>query len=202
MAAAPSNGDDEAMRTHVGLLSGVNVGKHNQLAMSDLRDIAERLGYGDVATYIRSGNVVFSSPGRGATELALELEAAIGESADVRTRVVVLSRDELATAVAANPYPQEADPKRLHVVFHRDPIGPDAVADVAAAQERASAKGSQDKATARGSCLYLRTPDGLGRSVLAAELGRRRGGGAQEAVHTMRNWATVTRLLELLDADA
>lgn len=202
MAAAPSNGDDEAMRTHVGLLSGVNVGKHNQLAMSDLRDIAERLGYGDVATYIRSGNVVFGSPGRGALELALELEAAIEESTDVRTRVVVLSRDELAAVVSSNPYPQETDPKRLHAVFHRDPIGPDEVAAVRAAEERASAKGSRDEATARGACLYLRTPDGLGRSVLAAELGRRCGSGAQQPVQTMRNWATVTRLLEMLDAPA
>jgi uncharacterized protein (DUF1697 family) len=47
--------------------------------------------------------------------------------------------------------------------------------------------------------VYLRTPDGLGRSELAAQLAKAdpattdRGG-------TARNWATVTRLLAMLDA--
>lgn len=190
------------MRTHVGLLSGVNLGKHNTLAMSDLRAIVAGLGFGDVATYIRSGNVVFSCPGRASVGLAVELEEAIARSSEVRTRVVVLSRAELAAVVSSNPYPQEVDPKRLHVVFHREPIKPDAIAAVEAAGERASAKGSRDEATVWRNCLFLRTPDGMGRSVLAAELTRSRGAATEDAVHTMRNWATVTRLLELLDTDS
>jgi uncharacterized protein (DUF1697 family) len=42
--------------------------------------------------------------------------------------------------------------------------------------------------------LFLRTPDGLGRSELAVQLAR-----SGQAVGTARNWATVTRLLAMLD---
>ena len=42
----------------VALLRGINVGGRGKLPMADLRAIAEGLGYGDVATYIQSGNLV------------------------------------------------------------------------------------------------------------------------------------------------
>ncbi len=44
-----------------------------------------------------------------------------------------------------------------------------------------------------GQTLYLLTPGGLGRSDLAARLGR----GAD--IGTARNWTTLTNLLALLD---
>lgn len=44
--------------------------------------------------------------------------------------------------------------------------------------------------------LYLHLPDGMGRSRLAAELARRRG----DVEITIRNWRTVTKLLELAAA--
>ncbi|MFE0748398.1 hypothetical protein [Gordonia sp. NPDC058843] len=49
-----------------------------------------------------------------------------------------------------------------------------------------------------GRRVYLHTPNGLGRSVLAAELNRRPVPTTPESVSTMRNWATVTKVLDLL----
>ena len=43
------------------LLRGVNVGKHRQLPMAELRQLLERLGLSDVATHLRSGNVVYTT---------------------------------------------------------------------------------------------------------------------------------------------
>ncbi|WP_188805889.1 DUF1697 domain-containing protein [Citricoccus zhacaiensis] len=187
------------MRTHVGLMRGINVGGHNRLAMSDLREIVTGLGFSDVVTYIQSGNVVFSCIETDCTQLSTQLEQAITDRSSVRTGVVVLSRPQLRSVVADNPYPQETNPKCLHVVFHRDQISRATAETVTAAVQRARGKGSRDDATVIGSSLYLRTPDGLGRSVLAAELSRPPAATATEVVNTMRNWATVTRLMALLD---
>jgi uncharacterized protein (DUF1697 family) len=44
----------------------------------------------------------------------------------------------------------------------------------------------------------MRTPDGLGRSELAAQLAR----SVTKTEGTARNWATVIRLLEMLDPAA
>ncbi len=46
-----------------------------------------------------------------------------------------------------------------------------------------------------GKELYLFLPGGVGRSKLAGDLAKDKG-----AVGTMRNWRTVTKLLEMADA--
>lgn len=178
------------------LLRGVNVGGRNKVAMSDLRDITGSLGHADVATYIQSGNVVFTSRQTDTARLADALEEAIAGRLGLRPAVVVLSRDQLAGVIAANPYPPDTDPRRLHAVFRRADMTPAQVAVVAEAQQRAAAKGSRDDATVVGATLYLSTPDGLGRSELAAQLART---DRKTPPGTARNWATVTRLLAMLD---
>jgi uncharacterized protein (DUF1697 family) len=187
------------VRTHAALLRGVNVGGRNRVAMADLRDVVAGLGHRDVATYIQSGNVVLTSDRTGTDALATEIEDALAERTGVRAGVVVVPRDELAAVVAANPYPDEDDPKHLHVVFHRGGATRDAADVVAAAVERARAKGSPDEATVAAGTLYLHTPAGLGRSELAAQLARPGVADAAGATATIRNWATVTRLLAMLD---
>jgi uncharacterized protein (DUF1697 family) len=183
--------------THVALLRGINVGGRNRVAMAELRAVVTSLSHTDVVTYIQSGNVVFSCPETDTTAIASALEQAIAESLDVRPTVVALSRDELSQVVADNPYPDETNPKYLHAAFTRKQIGPDQLAAIATAQRRATDKGSRDEATAIGHTLYLHTPDGLGRSELAAQLARASGPLAATGSATVRNWATVTKLLAM-----
>ncbi|MGH3696030.1 MAG: DUF1697 domain-containing protein [Pseudonocardiaceae bacterium] len=185
------------MPTHVALLRGINLGARNRIAMAELRAVVASLAHTDVATYIQSGNVVFTSTQTDTTAIATALERAIAQSLDVRPAVVVLSRDELAQVVADNPYPGETNPQCLHAAFTRGRIGADESAAIATAQQRATDKGSRDTAMVVGHTLYLHTPDGFGRSELAAQLVRAWGPLAATGSATMRNWATVTKLLSL-----
>ncbi len=182
------------MPTHVALLRGINVGGRNKVTMADLRQVVTSLGCTDVATYIQSGNVVFTSPKADTAELAAALEHAIAENIGVRPRVLVLSRAELAQVIADNPFPDESDPKCLHAVISIVGFGPDEVRSVANSLQRARQRGSREEAHVVGRTLYLRTPDGLARSELAAHLAR------PGAKSTARNWATVSKLMALLDA--
>jgi uncharacterized protein (DUF1697 family) len=187
------------VRTHLALLRGVNVGGRNKLPMADLREAVTALGHEDVATYIQSGNVVFTAA-EGARDadpvaVATDLERAVADRSGIHPGVVVLTRDGLAAVVEGNPYPDETDPTHLHVAFAGEPLDATARDDVTAAVQRARDKGSRDEATVAGSVVYLRTPGGLGRSELAAQLARR----PATSTVTTRNWATVTRLLTMLD---
>jgi uncharacterized protein (DUF1697 family) len=182
------------MPTHVALLRGINVGGRNRVAMAALREVVEGLGHTEVATYIQSGNVVFTSEEADRGTLAGALERAIGDRLGVRPRVVVLSREDLARVVAANPFPDEPNPKLVHAVFRNGPLSPEELAAVAAAQERARELGSRDEARVVGTTLYLHTPDGFGRSELAAQLTR---AGPVGTAATARNWATVRKLLDM-----
>ena len=113
----------------------------------------------------------------------------------MRPAVVVISAPELAAVIAANPFPDETNPKCLHAIFRRDELDAEGSRAVAAAALKFRAAGGRDDAVARGRVVYLRTPDGLGRSELAAALSRPAAAGG-----TARNWATVARLMAMLDA--
>jgi uncharacterized protein (DUF1697 family) len=200
MSSCPAKHDD-LMRTHVALLRGINVSGRNKISMADLRQVVESLGAGDVATYIQSGNVVFTTTNLDANgmNLAEDIENAIADRLDLRPPVVVLSRHELTAVVRDNPFDEEGDHTLLHAVFLRDDRGPSGVASVGAAIERARSKGSRDDARILGRTLYLWTPDGFAHSILGSELGR--GGQFRSPMRegTARNWKTVNTLLSLLE---
>ncbi|MGH3927773.1 MAG: DUF1697 domain-containing protein, partial [Pseudonocardiaceae bacterium] len=182
-----SAGQNPNVPTHVALLRGINVGGRNRVAMADLRAVGTSLAHTDVSTYIQSGNVVFTSTQADTAAIAAAIERGITESLSVRPTVVVLSRDELSQLVADNPYPDETNPKCLHAEFTNAQIGPDELAAIATAQQRATGKGSRDEVTVVGRTLFLRTPDGLGRSELAAQLARASGPLAASGSATVRN---------------
>jgi uncharacterized protein (DUF1697 family) len=182
--------------THVALLRGINVGGRNRVPMPELRALLTELGHTDVATYIQSGNAVFTSDEADTAKLADELEQAIAAQLGVTCGVVVITRDDLQQVIDDNPFPAEDNPKALHAVFRRAELTEAERAKVAEAAERAKAKGCQDEALIVGRTMFLHTPDGLGRSELSAQLART----AASKTGTARNWATVHKLRAMLDA--
>jgi uncharacterized protein (DUF1697 family) len=186
------------MATHVALLRGINVGGHNQVAMEDLRKVVASLGHTDIATYIQSGNVVFrAAQPAGSAALAEALEKAIPAALGVSPRVVVLSRGELEQVVRDNPYSGEPDPKKVHAVVLSAAPGPAVTDAVATAVREFAQRGSSDTAQVIGRTIFLHTPDGFGRSDLAALITRPRAPGSPELTTTARNWATVLKLLAM-----
>jgi len=186
------------MPTHVALLRGVNVGGGNKLPMAELRKLMTSLGYADVATYIQSGNLLFT-PAR-STEipvLADELRKAIAGEFGIDTPVIVVTRDELAGVIEANPYPDAPKPQYVHGVFLSAEPDQASRDKVEATVNFFSEKGSKDEASYRGRVLYLHTPDGFGTSELAKALVAKKS--SPVATGTARNWATITKLLALCD---
>ncbi|HEX6234738.1 MAG TPA: DUF1697 domain-containing protein [Jiangellaceae bacterium] len=182
------------MPTHIALLRGINLAGRNKVAMADLRAVVSGLGHADVATYIQSGNVVFTADD--SPKLAADLERAISDSLGVSPSVVVLTRFELAQVVHDNPYPDEPNPKALHAVFLTvapTPATADALGD---ALRRVEGTGSHDSAQLIGRTIYLHTPDGFGRSKLAELIVQSR---KPDLTGTARNWTTVTKLLAMCD---
>jgi uncharacterized protein (DUF1697 family) len=158
------------MGIYVGLLRGINVGGHQTVAMSELRDHLIGEGFTDVRTLLQSGNVVFSSKKKP------KIESVFGADFIVRTA------DAWREIVARNPFPHEAknDPGRLVVMTCNGT--PDASALKIVGREYAKSDGKQ---------LYVVYPDGQGRSkltnaVIERQLGLR---------CTARNWNTVMKIL-------
>src|SRR5690349_13567593 len=81
--------------------------------MAALRDALGEAGFEDVVTYVQSGNVVLSGSG----DVAKKVRAVVKECAGVDCAVVVRTPKELASIVERNPFVDEDDPKKVHVVF-------------------------------------------------------------------------------------
>ena len=180
------------MPSHVALLRGVNIGAHKRIAMADLRELVSALGYDDVATYVNSGNVVFSAPAH------LTNQAIGGIIADGLERrhgldvpVVVRSAAEIRAVIDGNPFPEvAATPKLLHVSFLADSPDPQRLAALANAER------GPDDFRVCGDVVYLQYPRGLsGATFMPQGLDRALG-----VVTTSRNWNTVVRLASLMSA--
>jgi uncharacterized protein (DUF1697 family) len=192
------------MASHIALLRGINVGGRNKVPMADLREVVTSLGHTEVSTYIQSGNVLFSTADTDAAKLAAALESAIEDRFGIWSSVVVLSRDELAGVLAANPYPDEPNPRMVHVVFLNAELPEEVLGRISAAESAVAAKGSRDTVHVAGQpqALFLHTPDGFGTSELAQNVfkiiappkDKKHGLAA-----TARNWATATKLLSLCE---
>jgi uncharacterized protein (DUF1697 family) len=182
---AGSDSSSSGGRLYVALLRGINVGGKAKVAMAGLRDTCASVGGRDVVTYIQSGNVVLRST-LTADQLRAALEAAIADQLGVTPAVMVRTAEEIAAVLASNPYP-DADEKNVHVGFL--PAAP------AAAVKKclAAIDCTPEEVTAVGRELFLHLPHGMGRAALPVQIERC----LRPTPVTVRNWRTVTKLVEL-----
>src|ERR1700744_5782915 len=105
------------MAVHVLMLRGINLGPNRRVPMADLRALLTDAGYGEVQTYVQSGNVVGESTAKPA-ELEREAAALISERFGFDVPVVVRTARQLAAVVKRNPLGDVAtEPKRYQVSF-------------------------------------------------------------------------------------
>lgn len=186
MRAAPAS---RAGTTWLALLRGINVVGKNKVPMKALASALETAGFRAVRTYIQSGNIVFRSSSGDPDALARRIERLVERNFDCAPAVVVISKAELAAAVAANPFPQaQQNHKLLHLYFLASrPKAPDV-------DSLARLDAGREAFAFKGGVFYLWTPDGFPDSVLRSRIERCLGVPA-----TARNWRTVNELLKLLD---
>ena len=180
------------MTKFVALLRAVNLGSHQQVAMSALRDFAKDLGFRDVRTILQSGNLVFEAERLSAKGLENLLESKAKTALRFATDFFVRSAKDWKILVEKNPFPDEAEraPGRLIVMFLKhspNPSGLKALRDAIRGPEVVEIVGKQ---------AYIVYPDGIGRSrltnaVIEGKLGTR---------STGRNWNTVLKIAALANS--
>jgi uncharacterized protein (DUF1697 family) len=174
--------------TFVALLRAINLGKRNRVAMADLRSLLAEQGYANVTTHLQSGNVVLEAPERRPGAVERSIEEALRQRLGLDIDVMVRTGEDLAKVTRSNPFlARGADPSTLHVSFLKSP--PPATAALAEADL------APDELVLMGKELYLRYPEGLGRSKMGAFLERTR-----PVRGTVRKWSVVTKLAELAAA--
>ena len=174
---------------YVALIRGINVGGNRIIKMTDLKACFEGQGLKDVATYIASGNVVFTAAGKPA-EIARRLEAALHTSFACRTKVVLRSQKEISAVVARAPrgFGKQPEKYRYDVIFLNAPL------TAAAALKEVPMKEGVDQAHAGAGVLYFSR---LISKATQSKLGRVVSLPIYKDM-TIRNWRTTTALAQMM----
>jgi uncharacterized protein (DUF1697 family) len=166
--------------SYVALLRGVNLVGKSTLKMTDLKEIAKKLGLENVRTYIASGNLLFAS-GETDEKLRRLLEQELQSHMSKDVRVMLRTVDELEAVVASNPFSDQAA-NQVQAFFMNDAPPADLLSTVRnKADDERVAPGVREVFVAYGE-------RGIGRSrirIPAAEAG------------TARNMNTVAKLAAL-----
>jgi uncharacterized protein (DUF1697 family) len=169
------------MPSYVALLRAVNVGGTGKLPMSELKAMCVAEGFGQVQTYIASGNVVFSAD-RAEAEVKATLERRLQDYAGKPVGVIVRTAEEMAGVLKANPFP-DAPPNRTVAIFLDSAPPADALETLRNREDEALHLGKRE--------IYVAYGAGMGRSKLKIPAA---------ANGTARNINTIVKLAELAAA--
>jgi uncharacterized protein (DUF1697 family) len=106
-------------RRYVAFLRAINVGGH-LVKMSALKSIFESMKFGEVETFIASGNVIFTSEAA-APKLEAQIEKALEKSLGYAVTTFLRTVDEISVVAERNPFGKTIPPGgRLFVGFVRN----------------------------------------------------------------------------------
>jgi uncharacterized protein (DUF1697 family) len=176
---------------YVALLRGINVGGKNPIRMPALKAAFEDEGLDDVATYIQSGNVLFSTSGAERAELTRRIERKLAKAFAYVPTVVVRSRTQLRATVERAPkgYGSKPTAYLYDVVFLKQPL------TARAAMRHVLTKPEVDAVHAGTGVLYLSR---LKARATQSRLNRIASSPVYPSM-TIRNWNTTTKLLALME---
>lgn len=179
------------MSPYVALPRSINTGRRKVLK-DDLLGVAQDTGFKAAKTYLASGNLVLWGEHAGGEALERALEDALEARMGLRTDFMVRSPAQMRAIVEANPFKAEALDHPSHVIvnFLKSPLPEDDEAIL-----RAAITGPERFAV--GACeLYLDFPISMADSLLDRDWKKTK----RSPVGTTRNWNTVMKLAEMVDA--
>jgi uncharacterized protein (DUF1697 family) len=178
----------KASSRRVALLRGINVGGKNMLPMKELAGMFVEAGCRDVATYIQSGNVVFSAEDKVAAGLGSLISTRVEERFGLRVPVVLRTAAELEVVIRGNPFSASGEDEMVHVCFLADLPAADKVAGLD------KGRSAPDEFVVVRREIYLRLVHGISGTKLSNAYFDSK----LKTVSTIRNWRTVLKLAEMM----
>ena len=175
------------METYIALLRGINVSGQKKIKMTDFKNHLQELNFGDVQTYIQSGNAVFKNKKTTLKVLETRITQKISEEYGFQVSVIVKSREELTDILENNPFLKDKDTSRLYVTF---------LSEEPSSVNLEKLKGidhSPEEYVLKETTIYLYSPHGYGRAKTNNNFFENK----LKVAATIRNWKTVNKLVEM-----
>ncbi|WP_353079651.1 DUF1697 domain-containing protein [Flavobacterium sp.] len=180
------------MIKYLALLRGINVSGHNMIKMDALKKMLENMGFQNVETYIQSGNIFFDSEEENAASVGFKIKQEISKVFGYDVPVIMVSKTDLELCFKNNPYlkEKECDIKKLYVAFISIELTAAAINDLKISNFK------PDEAAIDSNRIYIKYAIGAGKTNLDQKYIEKK----LNVVATIRNWNTVTKLLEMYNS--
>lgn len=179
------------MTTHLALLRGINVSGHNMIKMDALKSCLEAVGFQNVQTYIQSGNVFVDSEEENVAAVGFKIKQVIFKTFGYDVANVMITKKDLEACFSNNPYlkQKEIDYKKLYVAFVSKELRSESINDLKISQFK------PDEVHINASRIFIKYAVGAGKTRLDQKYIEKK----LALTATIRNWNTVTQLLQMFN---
>ncbi|MBD0383018.1 DUF1697 domain-containing protein [Paenibacillus sedimenti] len=179
------------MPKYVSLLRGINVSGQKIIKMDHLRGIYESMNFGQVISYIQSGNVIFNSTEEDVGLLRDRIQSELARVFVFEVPVVVRTPKELEEVVSRNPFldVNASENESLYVAFLAKEPSAEAIVKLNTYQNEI------DQYHVLRREVYILCRKGFGKSQFSNNFLEKK----LAVTATTRNWETVNKLIQLAD---
>jgi uncharacterized protein (DUF1697 family) len=176
---------------HLALLRGINVSGHNMIKMEALKTTLEAIGFTNVVTYIQSGNVFVETEEESGFGVGFKIKQEIFKTFGHEVPVIVIGENDLELCFKNNPFlkQKDVDSKKLYVAFISKELSSSAINELKISQFK------PDEAVIDGNRIFIKYDIGAGKTRLDQKYIEKK----LNVTATIRNWNTVTKLLEMFE---
>ncbi|GAA4041609.1 DUF1697 domain-containing protein [Flavobacterium chungnamense] len=176
---------------HLALLRGINVSGHNMIKMEALKTTLEATGFTNVVTYIQSGNVFVETVEESGFGVGFKIKQEIFKTFGHEVPVIVIGKNDLELCFKNNPFlkQKDVDTKKLYVAFISKELSSSAINELKISQFK------PDEAVIDGNRIFIKYDIGAGKTRLDQKHIEKK----LNVTATIRNWNTVTKLLEMFE---
>ena len=175
---------------YVAFLRGINVGKNKLIPMADLKTLFEDMGFYNIKTYLRSGNVVFENDLLGIDIISNEISSGIENFFGFSVDCIVKTEKDFYSIINNNPYTNNLI-QEGYITFFKDEI--DKNLSIKLINEY-KLMDTEDKFTIAEKEVYLLLKSKYHKTKFNNNYFESRLNG----VSTTRNWKTILKIKEIL----
>ena len=106
---------------YIAFIRGINVGKNKLIPMDTLKSLFSDMGFSNIKTYLRSGNVIFESENLDTDNIEREISNKIEKSFGFWVDSIVKTENDFYSVVTNNPY-EDNSIKELYITMFKEKI--------------------------------------------------------------------------------
>ncbi len=159
------------------------------IKMEALKATLEAIGFTNVVTYIQSGNVFVETEEESSFGVGFKIKQEIFKTFGHEVPVIVIGKSDLELCFKNNPFlkQKDVDTKKMYVAFISKELSSSAINELKISQFK------PDEAVIDGNRVFIKYDIGAGKTRLDQKYIEKK----LNVTATIRNWNTVTKLLEM-----